>query len=266
MNPTWMILGALLLLAIPAYADIAMVDPVVEKVRAGGIIDAGSISPGESVELIFSRVSGYGKDIFWEQAILQKTEDATGVRTENSASGTDSLIAIIHTTSATPLGEYRFRVTMKGDGDTLQDETATIILRVENNLVKASLSTEEVNGRVNEPLTFTVFVLNNSSATIPIAIEPALPASWVRPQTRMMGPHSFETVTLEIIPRFAGPKTFDIQVTRTDKGTEVAAISATLNAEPTLKDRYSAGLYGFPFFTISLVSHYLVNAIVGMLL
>ncbi|MFH0970218.1 MAG: hypothetical protein V1776_02035 [Candidatus Diapherotrites archaeon] len=258
--------SALLLLMGVVYADVSLVDPVVAKARPNGIIDAGSISPGDTAELIFSRISGYGKTAFWNQAILTLNGNGTGIRTTNSKEGTDSLITSIRTTTAKQEGTYTFNVTLKGDGETLLDEHVSLTLNIQKGLMKASLSAESVEGRVNEPLLYYVLLVNDSSATVPVFIEPMLPQSWTEGKTITLKPHSFESIPLIITPRFAGPKGFEINVIRADNGITIRKLDATLVANPTLKDRYSAGLYGFPFFTISLVSHYLANAFFSFLL
>ena len=256
----------LLVFGITVHADASLVDPVVEKAKPNGVLDAGSISPGEEVELIFSRSSGYGRDVLWEQAFLTLNGNTNGIRTTDSQKGSDSLITRIQTSPLTPEGEYAFDVRMKGEAGVLEDETYNVKLRVRKGLLKGSLSAEHVQGRVNEPINFTVLLVNDSSAPVQVRVQPALPAAWSNPQLIDMKPHSFVNVPIQVTPRFAGPKTFDIEIIRMDERTSVETLRASLVANPTLKDRYSAGLYGFPFFGISLVSHYLANAFFSFLL
>lgn len=248
------------------HADASLVDPVVVKAKPNGILDAGSISPGEKVELIFSRNSGYGKDVLWNQALLSLNGNANGIQTFDSEKGSDSLITRIQTSPLTREGTYTFDVQLIGDEGVLEDEGYTVQLDVKKGLLKGSLSAENVQGKVNETLRFSVLLVNDSSAPVNVLVQPALPTVWSEAKTIAMKPHSFVTVPVDVTPRFAGPKTFDITLIRVDNRATVDTLHATLVANPTLKDRYSAGLYGFPFFAISLVSHYLANAFFSVLL
>lgn len=257
---------ALLSFGMLAHADASLVDPVVEKAKPNGILDAGSISPGEKVELIFSRNSGYGKDVLWNQALLSLNGNANGIQTFDSEKGSDSLITRIQTNPLTREGDYTFDVQLIGEEGVLENEMYTVKLSVKKGLLKGSLSAENVQGRVNQPLSFTVLLVNDSSAPANVLVQPALPTVWSEAQIIAMKPHSFVTVPIVVVPRFAGPKTFDITLVRTDNRATVDTLHATLVANPTIKDRYSAGLYGFPFFAVSLVSHYLANAFFSFLL
>lgn len=256
----------ILALATMVHADVSLVDPVVQKAKPNGMLDAGSISPGERVEIIFSRNTGYGRDVLWEQAQLTVEGEAGGIQTTNSEIGSDSLITMVQTSPFTREGEYTFQVKMIGDQGTLENETFTLILRVQKGLLKGSLSAENVTGGVNQPLTFSVLLVNDSSAPVTVRVEPALPQVWSTAQTVPLKAHSFSTVPVVVTPRFAGPKTFEIKLIRVDNQATVDTLNATLVANPTLKDRYAAGLYGFPFFAISLASHYLANAFFSFLL
>ncbi len=266
MNKTLGIVFGLLFLATLAHADVFVVDPTVEHAKPNATINIGSVSPGEKVELILSTSTGYGADVEWESATLGAVSPSGGIRTQDDESGDDSLITTIQTTSITPAGTYTVPLTLSGDPELLQDETYTIQFTIARGLIKGSLSTENVNGNVNLPSTFSVLLVNDSSSPVSLRVVPALPAVWSLPQTIQLKPHSFVTVPVVVTPRFAGPKTFDITLVRAENGVTIDTLQATLVANPTIKDRYSAGLYGFPFFTISLVANYVANAFFSFVL
>ncbi|MEK6902154.1 MAG: hypothetical protein AABX02_01025 [archaeon] len=265
MKPLGIVL-ALLIITTLAHADAFVVDPIVEHAKPNTVIDIGGVSPGEKIELILSTDAGYGKNAEWESAILGTVSPSGGVRTQSAESGDDSLITSIQTTSITPVGTYTIPLTLSGNPDLLQNETYTIQFHVARGLIKGSLSTENVNGKVNEPSTFSVLLVNDSSTLVSLNVVPALPSVWSKPQRVQLKPHSFVTVPVIVTPRFAGPKTFDITLVRNENGLVIDTLNATLVANPTIKDRYSAGLYGFPFFTISLVANYVANAFFSFVL
>lgn len=249
-----------------AWADAYLVDPVVEKAKPRETIDIGRISPGESVDVIFNKNAGYGKDIEWKQARISNTHMVYGFVTRDSEVGTDSLITHVQTSSITPEGVYDFSLELVGEENVLVNETYTLRVTVQKKLLNGSLSANQLSGGVNEPSTFTVLVVNDSSAPARVEVTPALPQIWASARTTTIEAHSFVEVPITVTPRFAGPKTFDIKLTNLDSGETVSTLKGTIVANPTLKDRYAAGLYGFPFFSISLVANYLVNAFVSFLL
>ncbi len=254
---------ALLLAASYVHADAFLVDPVVQKVKPNQTIDAGRLSPGEGVDIIFNKNAGYGKNIEWKQARIANQNQVYGITTRNSEVGTDSLIMHIQTSIVSPVGTYDFPVELIGDDGVLVNENYTLRMAVQNDLLNGSLSANQLSGGVNEPSTFTVLIVNDSSAAADVDVVPALPQIWAQARSTRIESHSFVEVPITVTPRFAGPKTFDIRITNTNSGETVSTLKGTIVANPTMQDRYAAGLYGFPFFTISLVANYLVNAFVS---
>lgn len=256
---------ALLLISSAVWGDAFLVDPVVQKAKPRETLDAGRIAPGEKVDIIFNKNSGYGKNADWTQAKIENTHRAQDVTTMDSGVGTDSLITRIETSLITPEGVYDFPLELVGNNDELLNEDYTLRITVKKNLLNGSLIANQLSGGVNEPSTFTVLLVNDSSAPANVEVVPALPQIWAQSRTTRIEPHSFVEVPLTVTPRFAGPKTFDIHI-NTTQGETVSTLKGTIVANPTMQDRYAAGLYGFPFFTISLVANYLVNAFVSFLL
>ncbi|QQR92695.1 MAG: hypothetical protein IPJ89_00415 [Candidatus Iainarchaeum archaeon] len=258
----------LLFLAFGAYvsADAFLVDPLVVKAEPGKIIDAGGLQPGESMELIFSTDSGYGNDAKWVQAVFGSNPYGEIVQAQSSEVGTRSLITRISTSTLLPPGTYRLPLTLRGTPGQLEDETYQLQFVVAQKLFSATLLNPRVEGNLNETLHYEVTLVNDSSATVEVRVEPSLPPTWSSGTTLMIKPHSFKSVPLSVTPRFAGPKSFDIHITNTRTGQHYDVLHANLVAHASIKDHYSAGLYGFPFFTISLVANYLSNAFFSLVL
>ncbi len=262
------LIGAMILLwslAPPVQGDVFLVDPVVQKAKAGSVLNVGNISPGEKLEIIFNTDSGYGKEAPWLQAELGQPTPS-GIQVSSSQYETKSLITSVQTSALTPEGIYGIPLTMSGNQTLLQNETYTIKLGIKKRLVSGSLAASHITGKVNEPLIYTILLVNDSSTKVPIRVEPNLPFTWTQGKNMELKPHTFEEMKINVTPRFAGPKTFDIKIIRTDNGITVDQLEGILVANPNLADRYSAGLYGFPFFTISLVADYLTNAFFSYLL
>ena len=255
---------ALLLVSSLVWGDAFLVDPVVQKAKPRETLDAGRLSPGEKIDIIFNKNSGYGKNIDWTQALIQNAYAPKGITTQDSEVNTDSLILKMETSTLAPEGVYDFPIELVGDGDTLVNEMYTLRITIQKNLLNGSLSANQLSGGVNEPSTFTVLIVNDSSAPANVEVIPALPQIWAKAHSTKIEAHSFVEVPITVTPRFAGPKTFDIRLVR--EGETVSTLKGTIVANPTMRDRYGAGLYGFPFFTISLVANYLVNAFVSYLL
>lgn len=258
----------LVFLAFTAYvsADAFLVDPLVVKAEPGKIIDAGGLQPGESMELIFSTDSGYGNDAKWVQAVFGSNPYGEIIQIQSSEAGTRSLITRISTSTLLPPGTYRLPLTLRGTPGELEDETYHVQFIVAQKLFSATLLNPRVEGNLNETLRYDVTLVNDSSATVEVRVEPSLPPTWSNNAVVTIKPHSFKGVQLPVTPRFAGPKGFDIHITNARTGQSYDVLHANLIAHASIKDHYSAGLYGFPFFTISLVANYLSNAFFSLVL
>lgn len=260
------ILLFLLALAANASADAFLVDPLVVKAEPGKIIDVGGVQPGESMQLIFSTDSGYGNNAKWVQAVFGTNPYGEIIQAQSSEAGTRSLITRISTSTLLPPGTYRLPLTLRGTPGQLENETYQVQFTVAQKLFSATLMDPRVEGKLNETLKYNLTLVNDSSAEVTVRVEPSLPTTWSNGITTTIKPHSFKSVEMLVTPRFAGPKGFDIQVTNTRTGQRYEMLHANLVAHASIKDHYSAGLYGFPFFTISLVANYLSNAFFSLVL
>ncbi len=266
MNRGFYLLALLVLAASYVSADAFLVDPLVAHHAPGKLIDVGSIQPGEEMELIFSTDAGYGKEAKWLQARYERTPYGELIQTHNSEVGTESLITRIYVSTLLPPGEYRIPITFSGELGVLENEKYMIRFMVARELFSATLQNPRVEGKLNEPLTYEMTLVNDSSASVTARIEPTLPNSWSEGKTTTIKPHSFQNISIQVIPRFAGPKNFEIHVTNTQNLERYSSLRATLTANASLKDQYAGGLYGFPFFTISLLANYLANAFFSIIL
>ncbi|MDP2667060.1 MAG: hypothetical protein Q8P05_06185 [Candidatus Diapherotrites archaeon] len=256
---------AFLLVLSFASADALLVDPVVEKGKPGATFDLGKIEPGQGIEVILSKDTGYGASAFWTQFEWTSLSDDS-LRAQDSQIGQESLVGRIQATGFTEEGTYHATLVLKGDPTLLQEETYHVIFTVQPTLVKGSLAVRGVEGRVNQEMTFDVLLVNDSSSPVRIRVQPELPGTWSSPREIHLAPRSFQNVEVGITPRFAGEKTFPLHLVNTETNHIYSTLQGNLTARPELKDRYAAGLYGFPFFTISLVANTLANAFFSLLL
>ena len=67
-------------------------------------------------------------------------------------------------------------------------------------------------------------------------------------------------------PRVYGYRNYSFYVNSQLNGNLVNLIPARIEALPVLKEKYATGLYGFPFFTVSLLPYYLLEGLVALVL
>lgn len=252
----------LLLLLSFACADMFMVSPEVKRISDASVIEAGSAQRGETVELIFSEKTGYeGKH--WSALSVKVAPEGWNIR---AAKEGKALIASVEVPADAKPNIYNITLVFSNPAERLVRESLDARLSVEENLLKASITNLNRASLVNEAVEYKVVLNNESIAEHTVLIGSTLSTQWFEPVEIRVGAKKTLEETLTVIPRGYGKKRFRFSVLSAMNGSSFGSFESVLDVMPTLNGKYSCALYGFPFFTVSLLPYYLVDSAVSYLI
>lgn len=248
-----------------ALADITLVSPVSGIFRHEDFVFLGSMQPGETLEIIAA------SDVFlparssWTNAGIEKSSLPAGWRAFDSSPG-QTLIARVFAPANAGLGSYDLKLLLSDDSGKLLPETLNLSILIRDDLVNSSISGLEQEATAGQPASYTLTVINDSIAVHRVKIDSTLPRQWFSPKTLEVGPKQTIEEQLQVNPRSYGEKSFNFKLSSALNSSPAQEFYAGLKVQPTLKSKFVASSFGFPFFTPSLLPYYLINAFLGELI
>ncbi len=258
----------LVLLASLASGDIFIVSPVERQLSNAESVELGSMQPGETLEINISDSTGLAGDILWSSASVPEDSLPSGWTATEPAQGGKTLIVTIFVPKEAERNIYNFKVKLSNPGERVGDEYFNARVFVEKGLITPGIARNEPEQLivVNNPVSYTLTLNNESIARHIVLVDSTLSADWFQPLEIELKPKEVKEVELILYPRVYGAKEFKFFVKSKLNDELIASFDRTLSIKPTLKGKYSAALYGFPFYPISLFPYYLINGFLSLLI
>ncbi len=255
---------ALILCGTYAAAAITTVAPVSKTIETGSTLEIGTIQPGETINLVLSTDTNYGKSKIWASASVEASPQGWKIAGDSTTSKTISLSITAPRTS--PEIPRNIKIVLDNTAQHLNPEHFFAKIRVKQNLLTASISGPGRDAVVGSSVKFKLRLINDSSAPHTVTLGSTLPESWFKPRTFEVAPKSTLDEELEVLPMVYGKRGFKFTAKSSLNNSELGAFEASLAVKPTFRSKYSPALSGFPFFSIALLPHYAFNAISSLLI
>lgn len=244
----------LLILFTSAVFSLEIVFPVSAEVSENSTIELGKISPGQQVELIisderFNAVEVTGSFSSWsEDSVFY--EKNTGIK--------------INVPFDASLGakNISFRAFNSSSG---LSESFNVLVNVQKDLWSVNISSLSQTAEVNSPVDYQLTFSNESIGKQEISVSSNLPSYWMKEKTFVVEPKSVLKGSIKVNPRHYGAREFNF-VLKSFFSDETKKFQSKLMVESSLLSKYSAPLYGFPFFTPTLFPYYLIESFAGFFL
>ena len=258
-----LVLVLILSMAMSVFA-VRLVEPVSKDLVGNDFV--GSIAPGSTLELIFSKELG-------KYDSLKLASVLPDGFTAKVVPELESIRLLVTSPQKAVAGSYSLAVNLIGS---YADDTADLYFNIENNLLDASLNNYASEVFVDDPAQFEFFLVNNSAADVTFTIVPEQGVSSYSFSSEMMYDTAYsKTVTvpkgkraselLIVYPRTQGEKQIKVSVFMDNTG-KSKDFSVRLTAKPTLKSKFSSVAYGFPFYSFSLLPAYFLDGFFGLML
>lgn len=244
-----------LLLLFSGVFSIRLVDPISKTLVNDDYV--GSVVRGSELELIFSKELGK----FSTLQIVTDLPDKFNVRIEDYL---ESIKVFIKVPKDALKSQYDFEIKMLGR----ETKSIRLYFLVEDNLLDASINNHFGKNYVNSPVSYEIFLINNSYADVEFFIQSQLPFSWVNNSNNsnksiIVPKKSIVKEELIIFPQFEGKRNFELEVLAIDFKKN---FSVFVEAKPTIVGKNSVVFSGFPFYSISLAPSYFFNGLIAFFL
>lgn len=248
-----------------AFAGIEMTFPEKSSLEDQGSVEAGSVSPGQSFDIVFSDNSGRGFE--WDSIEVLKTSLPQGWSVSRPQI-TDSSLALtlwVPVNSQEQTNVLRVRLS---NSSNIVSEVIGVVVSVKKNLVNFSFSrvSPDKQYSIGDKIKYGVSVSNSSIGSDSAVISANLPSNWFSPKRIDLKPKESVFADLEVIPQNYGKRAFVFSGLLTSRNAYVGSFESEVEVAPTLKGKFSAPSSGFPFFTFSLLPFQLIDSVIAELL
>lgn len=240
----------ILVLILTSVYSVRLVEPISKELVGDSFV--GSIVPGQELELIVSKELGKYNTL---------TIDSTLPNTINISvkDYLESIKIFIKTSEETLQINYPLKFTLVGD-ENVSVETHFI---VDDALLDSSVLNFSSDSFVNSPAEYEFLLVNKSHADAKFVIGTDLPKYWLGNEAEkvvIVPKLSTKKDSIKVYPQIQGSHFFQSVVIMQNKNLE-KEFTLVVNSKPTLLSKFSSSVNGLPFYSISLLPSYILNAI-----
>jgi len=255
-----LVILCLLLLAGSAFATIYLIEPVDRRFSNNDEISFGKIARGETLKVIIKEKSDLADE--WASLDVDSRLLPSGWTVE-SIETDETLIAKVTIPRDAEISTQRIKFTAKNPSGEIFDETFFANVSVLDSLLTASIENLNKDALMGDETSFNLVLNNDSIAEHFLKIESTLPGYWFSSQTVTLKPHETRAVELPVSPLSYGEKPFFFNLS-SSLNSKQFSFPANLSVKPTLVGMYQASIFGFPFFSPSMLPFYLVNGFLSI--
>ncbi|MBU1120938.1 hypothetical protein KJ660_03615, partial [Candidatus Micrarchaeota archaeon] len=166
-------------------------------------------------------------------------------------------------------GTKNIRIKLFNEEVPSSNEYFDAVFNVKNNLLFANIQNLKQSTVVGEPVSYTVTLFNQSIADHYVGISSTLPTYWMEKKEVLVEAGKMNSFEVKVSPRTVGGagniKEFKFILTSKLNDSELEYFDSELTIQPTIKNKFSSTLYGFPFFSLTLLPYYLINSFISLL-
>jgi len=252
---------ALLAFFSTTHATVFLINPVEAELGEGALVELGKVAKGETFEIIVEKKSGF--PFQWESIEVDSTALPTGWVVEKDSSPQTLILRVSVPVSAKEsIQNIPVEVFSPDNNGTSQSFTAEIV--VKKNLLRAEVKSLAKDAIVYEPVVFSAVIINDSIAPHAVVVYSSLPNYWFEPVSLELKSKETKDFNLVVFPKTYGKRDFSFFINSQLNGFS-KEIPAELFVFPTLKNKFEAPLFGFPFFSIQALPYYLVNSFLALI-
>jgi len=227
----------------------------------------GTVAVGNELEMIFSKEL---TDKYSSVEVISSFPEGFSV---SSKVEKESIKVFVRVPEEAVFGDYSLSLLFSGES---QSESADVFFTVVSDSLDVSpASTAQQSVFVDSPAEFKLFFVNNTDSDAFFEIVPELSPNWIYPENIFYSPsvgasihvliekRSATEKSFFVYPRIQGSKEFKVKVYFEN---DVREFSFRVNALPTIKSKLDPIIQAFPFYSISLIPAYIIQAFASLFL
>jgi hypothetical protein len=253
-----LVLSLVLLFVSSASAIVTVSVPVEASVSNKGTVEFGAASPGETVSIVIQRNSRQG--FLWDSVAVNAPANwALGTRTSDK-----TIIVDLTIPKGAPESIQVINFSLSSlEPKVPPTESFTGTIAVKKNLVTIAIDNLKQEALVGKTISYRLIASNDSIAENKIVVESSLPNYWFQPVEIALLPKQQVEKTIYLTPHAYGLRNFSFFVKSPQTGFS-KEFFAELTVIPTLQGKFLASAYALPFFTISNLPYYMLEAVFAL--
>jgi hypothetical protein len=243
---------------------VRLIDPLSKELSSSQSNFVGTVAPGNTIELIFS------KELVDKYESLEMVSTLPQGFDYSVTNEIESIKLFISVPRFAVIGDYPISIVLSGPNR--NDKVGLVFNVVRGGVDVSPSSVVEQRVLVDGKAEYKLFFMNNTDADAVFTLIPSLPANWVSenkaeriaPKLSILVPkRSSIEQSFVIHPRLEGKRNFDVNVLFENNSKQ---FSFAIEAKPTLKSKMEPVLYGVPFYSFSLIPSYFANGLLSFFL
>ena len=255
------VLSCLLLLAVPAFSTVYLVEPVDSELSQGSEVSFGKLASGETLRIVIKKKSSLSME--WNSLAVDTALLPEGWSFESEKTD-KTIIGLLSISPNAPTSTQRLKFSASNSSEPMLSESFFANFSVNESLLDASLESQNLETFLGKEAIFRIVLSNGSISEHAFSVESTLPHYWFPPLLQTIGPNQTLVVELPVRPYSYGEKGFQFTVSSQENG-EQFSFPARLTTRPTLSGMFKAPIAGFPFFSPGNLPFYLVNGFLMLL-
>jgi|GEM_PF-3559750 len=239
-----------------ASANLYIFLPSEANIEKDGRFSLKYVQPGETVKFVFDRKSD---SQIWDSISVSTSWPYSSQVLDK----TINLYLTVPASETTAL--QNIKITLK-DNRTGVEESYNLTIYIRDDLVRAGITNSYGDCNVGSIAEFELSLVNDSWAEHKLRIESSLPETWFGARSILLGPKETKIIKLPVNAFTPGYKKFSFYVRSELFERQFAELPASMKIYPSLKSKYTTAFYSMPFFSLSLLPSYLLNAFLSFLL
>jgi hypothetical protein len=254
-------LFAFILLISASVFSIRLIDPLSEELSMTGTNFVGTVAPGNTIELIFS------KELVDKYESIDLVAPLPAGFSYNVSVERETLKLFIDVPKDASIGSYPFSIMLSGPNRS--DKVPLEFNVVDGALDVSPSDISEAVTNVSSPAEYKFIFVNNTDSDAVFTPTVTLPNNWLNSNSFDMKDFSKKIVvprrgrvqeSVFIYPRLEGKKDFTINMAYANTSKDFAF---GVDAKPTLKSKFESPIYGVPFYSFSLLPSYFLGGILS---
>ncbi len=242
-----------------SFASVFLLEPIESTLENDGSIELGQVARGETFEIVVQRKSGL--EFVWDNIAVENNSLPLGWKAESER--TDKTL-VIHISLPVDAEESIQKISflLSSTETPFLQESFSVFLTVKRNLLSVSMEGLKQDALVNVGSTVRLLLNNQSVASQRVRVSSTLPNYWFESVDLTIEPMQLLDVNLTVFPHSYGKRNFSFKIESEFNSFE-KTFDSEFNVFSTLRGKFSSSLFGFPFFSVSLLPHFLINAILA---
>ena len=250
----------LILLCSMGSAAIFLIEPAEMQLNHNDSVEFGEIGVGETVQIIVQRKTDL--EFQWDEIAVGQSSLPQNWKAITSTTD-KTVVASLTVPQNASESVQRIEFSLKTNSHPFSNQSFIGFLNVKKNLLSVSIDDLKQSAFVGEPASFKLLLNNQSIAKQSIVVKSSLPSYWFEPVEIELEPLQTTDVNLLIFPASYGKKNFSFTVSSELNDFE-KSFPADITVFSTLKGKFASAIFGFPFFTVSLLPQLIINAFLAL--